>query len=149
MRRSFVPVFGVDPRFGSIFEVGFAGGHGAAGGIAEVYTRLGWPDGGDVGKTTATIGLMSGIFSGIVVINYSVHKRYTKILTQPSSGVHSQEIFPENQRKPIAYTTVSQNVIEPFAFHLGIIGIAVLIGWEIVSASKYFLTTACPYSLSP
>ena len=65
----FTPVFGVDPMFGSVFEIGFAGGHGTAGGMADVFVKLGWPDGGDIGKTTATIGLMAGIIGGMFAIN--------------------------------------------------------------------------------
>lgn len=32
----FTPMFGVNPMFGSTFEIGFAGGHGTAGGMVEV-----------------------------------------------------------------------------------------------------------------
>ena len=139
----FLPVFGVDPMFGSVFEIGFAGGHGTAGGMAQVFKQLGWADGGDVGKTTATIGLMAGIIGGMIMINYGVRKRYTKVLTEPATGNTAKEVFPEGEREVAAEATVSSDVVEPFAFHLGIIGISVLIGWEIV----YFFKTAFHYSL--
>jgi len=139
----FVPMFGVDPMFGSVFEIGFAGGHGTAGGMAQVFKQLGWPDGGDVGKTTATIGLMAGIIGGMIIINYGVRKRYTKILTEPATGNNAKEVFPEGEREVAAEATISSDVVEPFAFHLGIIGISVLIGYEIV----YFFKTAFHYSL--
>ena len=139
----FIPAFGVDPMFGSVFEIGFAGGHGTAGGMAQVFKQLGWADGGDVGKTTATIGLMAGIIGGMIMINYGVRKRYTKVLTEPATGNTAKEVFPEGEREVAAEATVSSDVVEPFAFHLGIIGISVLIGWEIV----YFFKTAFHYSL--
>jgi ESS family glutamate:Na+ symporter len=139
----FIPMFGVDPMFGSVFEIGFAGGHGTAGGMAQVFKQLGWADGGDVGKTTATIGLMAGIIGGMIIINYGVRKRYTKVLTEPATGNTAKEVFPEEEREPAAHATVSSDVVEPFAFHLGIIGISVLIGWEIV----YFFKTVFHYSL--
>jgi len=140
----FIPMYGVDPMFGSVFEVGFAGGHGTAGGMIEVYNGLGWADGGDVGKTTATIGLLAGIFGGIAIINYGVRKRYTKLLTEPSSGSDAKEIFPEGAREPAAYATVSQDVVEPFALHLGVIGISVLIGWIFVWTFRRVFNYALP-----
>ena len=93
----FIPMFGVDPMFGSVFEIGFAGGHGTAGGMAQVFKQLGWADGGDVGKTTATIGLMAGIIGGMIIINYGVRKRYTKVLTEPATGNTAKEVFPEEE----------------------------------------------------
>lgn len=139
----FTPFFGVDPLFGSVFEIGFAGGHGTAGGMVEVFTELGWADGGDVGKTTATIGLLAGIFGGIAIINYGVRKRYTKVLTESTSGAESVEVYPEGQREAAAYATVSQDVVEPFALHLGVIGMAILLGRAIV----YAVSVAFNYSL--
>jgi len=138
------PVFGVDPMFGSVFEVGFAGGHGTAGGMVEVYESLGWADGGDIGKTTATIGLLCGIFGGIIIINYGVRKRYTKVLSESPATGDVKEIFSDGTRAPSAYATVNQDVIEPFALHLGAIGIAVLIGWEIVWGFKQVFQYSLP-----
>ena len=41
-------------------------------------------------------------------------------------------VFPEGERVPGSFMTISQDVVEPFAFHLAVIGIAVLIGRAIV-----------------
>ncbi len=131
----FTPLLGVNPLFGSLFEIGFAGGHGTAGGMAAVFqdpALLNWPDGADLGPTTATIGLLSGIFGGMILINYGVRKRYTKLLTEPVSGSDAKEVYPESTREPAAHTTISFDVVEPFALHLGLIGISILIGYVIV-----------------
>lgn len=129
----FTPIWGVNPLFGSVFEIGFAGGHGTAGGMSSVFKeQLNWADGADLGMTTATIGLLCGIFGGMIIINYGVRKKYTKVLTEPATAGETQEVFPEGQREAAAYSTISQDVVEPFAFHLGIIGIAILIGRAIV-----------------
>ena len=125
------PVFQVNPLFGSLFEIGFAGGHGTASGMATAFedpSQLNWADGAALGPTTATIGLLIGIFGGMAIINYGVRKKYTKVLTEPASFGTAREIFPAGAREPAAYATVSQDVVEPFAFHLGVIGIAILIG---------------------
>jgi len=138
------PVFGVDPMFGSVFEVGWAGGHGTAGGMVQVYNKLGWAAGGDLGKTTATIGLMVGIICGMMIINYGVRKKYTKVITEPASFGTAKEVFPEGEREPAAYITVSSDVVEPFALHLGVIGISILIGWEITKALEAAIKFSLP-----
>jgi len=129
------PVWGVNPLFGSVFEIGFAGGHGTASGMATVFENpelLNWADGAALGPTTATIGLLVGIFGGMIIINYGVRKRYTRVLTEPATSGGAKEVFPEGERVPGSFMTISQDVVEPFAFHLAVIGIAVLIGRAIV-----------------
>lgn len=129
------PVFGVNQLFGSLFEIGFAGGHGTASGMATVFedpSMLNWADGAALAPTTATIGLLVGIFVGMILINYGVRKKYTKVLTEPATASDVKEVFPEEEREPAAHMTISQDVVEPFAFHLGVIGLAILIGRIIV-----------------
>lgn len=142
------PLFGVNPLFGSLFEIGFAGGHGTASGMASVFqdpAMLNWADGADLGPTIATIGLLCGIFGGMLIINYGVRKKYTKVLTEPAAAGDLREIFAEGERESAAYMTVSQDVIEPFAFHLGVIGISILIGRLIVwGFGKIFGYTGLP-----
>lgn len=123
----------INPLFGCLFEVGFAGGHGTASGMATMFkeTFL-WADGVDLATTTATIGLLAGIFGGIALINYAVRHKYTKVLTTKASANNQQEVFDEGTRKANAYGTISQDVIEPFAFHVGIIGAAIILGRFIV-----------------
>ena len=125
------PVFNVNPLFGSLFEIGFAGGHGTASGMATAFedaSQLNWADGGALAPPTATIGLLVGIFGGMIAINYGVRKKYTKVLTEPASFGSSKEIFPEGEREASSHAAISQDVVEPFAFHMGVIGISILIG---------------------
>src|SRR5699024_2441775 len=60
----FTPIFGIDPLFGTLVEIGWSGGHGTAGGMVGVFENLNWSDGGSLGLTTATIGLLVGIIAG-------------------------------------------------------------------------------------
>lgn len=139
----FTPLFGTNPLFGSTFEIGFLGGHGTAGGMVSIFEELNWADGGDVGKTTATLGLVTGIFGGMALINLAVRKRYTKYLTIKADGNNAREVFADN--RPIGSSmTISNDVVETFAFHFGLIGISILIGWAIVWASKTYLAFSIP-----
>jgi len=65
-----LPHLGVDPLMGCIIEVGFEGGHGAAAIMGESFSKLGFPEGLDLGFAMATVGLLSSTLlgSGLVVL---------------------------------------------------------------------------------
>lgn len=140
----FVPFFGVSEMFGSIIEIGFAGGHGTAGGMAEVFKNLGWADGRDLGLTTATFGLFVGIFGGLAIINYAVRKGYTSVLSVKDAAVETKEIYTGNDRRPNAYATVNKDVVEPFALHAALIAIALIIGQALTYGIKTYLNFNMP-----
>ncbi len=122
----------INPLFASLTEIGFAGGHGTAGGMAAVFDELGWPDGASLGSTMATIGLLIGIFTGMIIINYGVRKKYTQVITENTAAKKEKEVFSQGERLSSSYATISYDVVEPFAFHLGIVGISILVGRLIV-----------------
>ncbi len=65
-----LPYLGVDPLMGCIIEVGFEGGHGAAAIMGDSFSKLGFPEGLDLGFAMATVGLLAStlIGSGLVVM---------------------------------------------------------------------------------
>lgn len=131
----FTPLWGTNPMFGSVIEIGFEGGHGTAGGMSEVFNELGWAAGTDVSQTTATIGLLVGILGGIILINIAVKRKWTTLLSTSSTlSGDSKEVFDEGERAPSTHTTISGNVVDTFAFHAAVIGIAILIGQAIITA---------------
>ena len=141
----FTPLWGTNPLFGSVIEIGFEGGHGTAGGMSEVFKELGWEAGTSVSQTTATIGLLAGIFGGIILINIGVKKKWTTVLESASSlGGDEKETFDETERKPSTYNTISGNVIESFAFHAAIIGLSILLGQLIIKVFDYFFHYSLP-----
>ena len=126
-----IPFFGVNEMFASIIEVGWAGGHGTAAGMIEVYEGLNWSDGASLGVTSATIGIVFGIISGIIMINHGAKKGYLSQIKSSDSIVldDSSDIIPKEEQKPNAVNTINPDMVESFAFHIGIISIAILIGW--------------------
>lgn len=127
------PIWKVNPMFASIVEIGWAGGHGTAGGMIDVYNSLNWPDGGDLGLTSATVGLFMGIVGGMIIINYAVRKGYTSVLKTEDQikGGQERDIIPVSERKANSVGTLNNDIVESFAFHLALVGIAILIGWII------------------
>lgn len=127
------PVFGVHELFPSTVEVGWAGGHGTAGGMQEVYENLGWTEGTSLALTSATVGLLVGILGGMIMINHAARHGYLsrKNHIEKISLAETQDFISVEEKKANAYETVQSGVVESFAFHVALIGISILLGYVI------------------
>ena len=69
------PWFGVHFGVASLIETGFAGGHGTAAAMGDVFASpaVAFADGRDLGMFMATAGLVFGIVSGMLYVNLAVH----------------------------------------------------------------------------
>jgi ESS family glutamate:Na+ symporter len=125
------PLFNIPDVFGVVLPVGFEGGHGTAAGLKEAFETFKWPQGTDFALASATMGVVSAIIVGIILINWAARKGYTnklKALDQLKKGEWGG--FYDPKLRPIAgRQTVSADSIDSLALHLAIIGIAVLIGY--------------------
>lgn len=65
------PFYDVPNSFAMLIETGFAGGHGTAAAMGQVFgsSQVRMPEGQDLGLLMATVGLLYGTVSGIVWIN--------------------------------------------------------------------------------
>jgi ESS family glutamate:Na+ symporter len=125
------PLFKVREVFGVVMVVGFEGGHGTAAGLGETFEAHGWAAGKDFALTSATVGVISAIVFGIILINWAARRGHTqklKSLDQLRKGEWGGFYSPD-QRPVAGRQTVSADSIDSLAFHLAIIGIAVLIGY--------------------
>jgi ESS family glutamate:Na+ symporter len=127
------PLFKVGALFGVIIPVGFEGGHGTAGGLADTFIDLGWPDGKDLGLTSATCGIVSAIVAGIALINWAARRGFLEGLSGKETMPPEMEagLYPLDQRPSAGAQTTSADSIDSLALHLAIIGLAVLIGYAI------------------
>ena len=69
----------VPDAFGMLIETGFAGGHGTAAAMGQVFKAdsIGLDSGLDLGVMMATVGLIYGIVSGVFWINVGVRRGWT------------------------------------------------------------------------
>jgi glutamate:Na+ symporter, ESS family len=84
------PVFGVPPVFGTLLEIGFEGGHGTAAGLDATFKAADWPEGTDLALGVATVGVLGGMFIGMLLINWAVARGHTVFLTR--SGYRDPEL---------------------------------------------------------
>lgn len=144
----FTPLFGTNPLFGTTFEQGWCGGHGTASGMLAVFEELGWAEGQSIAVTNATIGLLAGIFGGVILINIAARKGWTNHLeTTNGLGISNteNELYTTNEtKKEDTKLAISGKVIDNFTFHAALLSIAVFIGWIVT----YLLKTYLNFSIS-
>jgi glutamate:Na+ symporter, ESS family len=128
-----VPAF-----FGCLLEIGFSGGHGTAAGMREAFEQLGFEAGADLGLMSATVGVISAVVFGMVMINLAARKGYTQIITSPDKIPEEtmKGLVPVEKRQASGLMTVSPDALEPLAFHGAVVGLAIVIGWYVLSGIK-------------
>ena len=127
----FVGLFGVPAMFGNLLEIGFEGGHGTVGGMAESFTAYGWEEGIALGYTVATVGMIVGIVFGMAIVQWALRRGYVKeVRTFESRTPHERRgIHVAEERPSAGLQTVCCDSIDSLAWHVAIVGVACLIGW--------------------
>ena len=132
------PAFNVPEAFGNLLELGFEGGHGTVGGMAEAFRAHGWQDGIALGYTVATIGMICGIALGMCLVNWAYARGYIKTVRPFSkrSAAERRGIHPKDARPSAGRQTVLADSVDSLAWHIAIVGLAVLIGFGILQGCK-------------
>ncbi len=133
-----VPAFKVSPAFGNLLELGFEGGHGTVGGMAEAFKAHGWEDGIALGYTVATVGMVCGIALGMCLVNWAYARGYIKTVRPFGKRSLSERrgIHPRDARPSAGRQTVLPDSVDSLAWHIAIVGLAVLIGFGILQGCK-------------
>jgi len=126
----FVRLFGVPAAFGNLLEIGFEGGHGTVGGMAESFAAFGWEDGIALGYTMATAGMILGIVLGMAMIQWAYrHGIVTQVVAFGDRRLHERKgVHPRRSRPNAGRQTVMCDSIDSLAWHLAVTGVAVMIG---------------------
>lgn len=117
----------VPGSFGQIIEAGFAGGHGTAAALGEIFEKhLGFADGRDLAFASATIGLVFGVISGIAYVNIAARRGWTR--RADVQVPHLSGLEDRHDPRPIAYGRVRGEVIDPLVFQALILSVAFMLG---------------------
>lgn len=146
-----VPVFKVHKLFACIVEIGFSGGHGTAAGMKNAFKGYGFAEGGDLALMSATVGILTAVLAGMILINIAIRKNYCAYLSEKKGipAYKKKGLIPEPKRYSIATATVASEAIEPLTFHFSIIAIAVSIGWAMLSGLQLIHTEFDKFPLFP
>ena len=134
------PVFGLPPAFGNLLEIGFEGGHGTVGGMVQTFTDFNWREGADLGFTVATAGMIIGIVAGMAMVNWALNKNIIGNVRTFSERDRAERIgiYGDEEAKPAAgKQTVFCDSIDSLAWHIVLVGIAIIIGFGILKALQY------------
>lgn len=73
---------GLPESWGTMAVLGFWGGHGNSAAAGAIYTELGVPENIGFGMVFATVGLLTAVGVGMVLVNWGNRKGYTKYLNK-------------------------------------------------------------------
>lgn len=126
-----LPFFGVNEGFGNLLEIGFQGGHGTVSGMAESFESFGWEDGIALGYTMATAGMLLAVILGIVLINWAARKGYIQNIRrfEEQDKLQQKGIYGKEEQPAAGVQTVYCDSIDSLAWHISLVGIAILAGF--------------------
>lgn len=136
------PLFGVNPMAGALIEIGFEGGHGTAAGMAGTFEELGFEEGADLALGMATVGIISGVLLGTVLINFAARRGILATLREEEkSGLETATQDEPSQAEMQEFQKDLQHesgTTDPLSMHLGLVGVAIVIGWLILKGLQWF-----------
>jgi len=146
-----IPFFHVHELFACIVEIGFSGGHGTAAGMKYAFKAYDFEAGGDLSLMSATVGIITAVVVGMILINIAIRKDYCACLSE-KKGIPSYKkrgLIPKSKRFSIATATVASEAIEPLTFHFAVTAVAITIGWAILEGLKLLHTEFNKFPLFP
>lgn len=135
------PVFGLPAISGALIEIGFEGGHGTAAGMGQAFAEAGWPEGQDLALGLATIGLVSGVILGTVLINFAarrgtIHPEASFAALEHHEASAPLDLNEQERREYRREREAESQPTDPLSFQLGLVGIAIAIGWGILEGLR-------------
>ncbi len=128
-----LPFYDLPNSFGMLIETGFAGGHGTAAAMGEVFAHesIGLEGGRDLGVLMATVGLVYGVVSGIIWINVAARRGWIRQpKSTPMPNVNAS-VNVDVTGRPIGYAKVSGETIDPLLLQAVWLMIALGIGYAL------------------
>jgi len=137
-----VPLFpNLNQAFALMLPAGFVGGHGYATAIGKTLQNYGWEEALTVGYTSATVGLLTGLIGGMIIINIATRKGWTRIVKDIKSLPESMltGFVPVNERVSMGKETVNPIALDPFTWHFALTMAAFALGYYVYTFTKTLL----------
>ncbi len=122
------PFFDLPNSIGTLIETGFAGGHGTAAAMGQVFEHpsVQLSGGLDLGILMATGGLVYGLVSGILWINVGVRRGW---VTSRNPSVENSTAIGVPAKQPIGYSRIRKDTIDPLLLQVLWLALAVGVGY--------------------
>ncbi|MDD5766375.1 MAG: hypothetical protein PHW79_09055 [Candidatus Marinimicrobia bacterium] len=131
----------LSPSIGLLLPMGFGMGPGQAFTMGKAWESFGLEGGAATGLTIAAIGYLIAYFGGIIIINRGIKNRETNLIKGLEGITEDMRTGVVKHGKPEigSFLTLSQEAIEPLAFHIGLIGVVYWLTWVLTSTLVGFM----------
>ena len=131
------PVFDFSDKGGALIEVSFAGGHGTLAGLGPVFDEYGAGQLVPVGFGLATIGLVTGVVIGTILINYAIRSPSIPVARQnpttPDEDLDIDHHLPRPDQEPMdEWHGMSQVTAAAVA-----LGVAIAVGFVLLEFLRW------------
>ena len=130
------PVFGFNPKAGALVELSFAGGHGTLAGLTPVLVKYGAGELLEVGLGLATIGMVTGIVIGTMLLNYAIRSPRIPVARQkppsPDEDLDIDHHLPGPDDKPLDEYRGMTQVTAACVF----IGVSIAVGIALLQMAR-------------
>jgi glutamate:Na+ symporter, ESS family len=121
------PVFGLPPMAGALIEIGFEGGPGTAAGMRGTFEALDFSEGASIALGLATVGILTGVITGIIIVNWGIRKGMAKEAKKASelSDRERKGLYPEDEEQSAGELSTRSESIESLTVNFLFIFVAV------------------------
>ncbi len=131
------PVFGFSSKAGALIEMSFAGGHGTLAGLTPVLVKYGAEELLEVGLGLATIGMVTGIIVGTMLVNYAIKSPSISVArqnpTSPDEDLDIDRHLPGPDDQPMDEWRGMAQVTAAAVF----LGVSIAVGGALLEAFRW------------
>jgi glutamate:Na+ symporter, ESS family len=131
------PVFGFSSKAGALIEMAFAGGHGTLAGLTPVLMKYDAAELLEVGLGLATIGMVSGIVVGTMLVKYGINSPSISVARQnPPTAAEDLDIdhhLPGPDDAPMDEWRGMTQVTAAAVF----LGVSIAVGIALLAVSRW------------
>jgi glutamate:Na+ symporter, ESS family len=133
------PAFDFSDKGGALIELSFAGGHGTLAGLGPIFHEYGAGELVQVGLGLATIGLVTGVVIGTILVNYAIKSPSIPVArqnpTSPNEDLDIDHHLPRPDQEPMdEWHGMSQVTAAAVA-----LGVAIAVGIVMLEFLRWFL----------
>lgn len=114
---------GLPSGFAIFLPAGFIGGHGTAAAFGGFFEEGGWHGAQTIGYAMATLGILAGVFGGLVIINVGTRRGWTRVVKSMQEMPKSMRtgFLEQHERPSLGQATVSAVALDPLTWHVAIV----------------------------
>jgi ESS family glutamate:Na+ symporter len=133
-----VPIFNMSPLSGALIEISFEGGHGTAAGLSGLFDELGFSEGEDLALGLATVGIMTGLATGLLMIAFRRKRRLSLKKHRKQAPIYKtiSKYLVETQNEYLSHHRIMRTILQ-----LSFIALAIAIGYLIKGLLIFFELT--------